>query len=252
MAGVHQMLLAAGGAFVFNDVIAVNRLNYNLRAAAVAAGWNQIAPLNATVTVNSGVVVGSASTATPGFDTGQTFPAGSILALVNAGYIVGRGGNGARITGAGSRNASYPEMPGDPGGLALRAQFAISISNSGTIGGGGGGGGGGGANNPAVSSGTAGGGGGGAGSDPGYMNEGGPFGGGGPGVSQGTLTTGSIGSSSGDGGDGGKGGNLGQAGAQGSSGNWHAGGSGGAPGAAVSGNSIINWVATGTRLGAIT
>lgn len=240
-----------GGSFLFNATISANTSNYNLKSAAIAAGWDQVAPLNATVTVNSGVTVGSTSTANPGFDTGLTFPAGSILALINNGYIVGRGGNGARTAGAGSNNASYPELPGDPGGLALKAQAAISVTNNGTIGGGGGGGGDGGANNPAVSDSIAGGGGGGAGSDPGYRNAGGPYGGGGPGNNVATLTTGAVGQSASDGGTGGTGGNLGAAGGTGASGNWHSGAVGGSAGAAVNGNSNITWVATGTRLGAI-
>lgn len=249
---MQQVLLAMGGSFLFNATISANTLNYNLKTAAIAAGWDQAAPLSATVTINAGVSVGSSSTANPGFDTGLTFPAGSNLSLINNGSIVGRGGNGARTTGAGSNNASYPELAGDAGGLALKVQAAISITNNGTIGGGGGGGGGGGANNPAVSSGTAGGGGGGAGADPGYRNAGGPYGGGGPGNNVATLTTGAAGNSDSDGGTGGTGGNLGQAGGSGTSGNWHGGAAGGAAGAAINGNSNISWVTTGTRLGAIT
>ena len=87
------LLMVSGGAtpFKFTPTISADTLNYNLRAAAVAAGWNQTDPLIATVTVNSGIYVGSSSTGAYGFDTGATFPAGTTLTLVNNGMIVGAG-----------------------------------------------------------------------------------------------------------------------------------------------------------------
>ncbi len=70
------LLMVNGGVtpFNFTPTISADTLNYNLRAAAVAAGWNQTDPLNATVTINSGVYVGSSNTSGYGFDTGVTFP----------------------------------------------------------------------------------------------------------------------------------------------------------------------------------
>jgi len=47
----------AVAAFVFNQTISVNTQNYNLKAAAIAAGWDQVLPLNATITVNAGVYI---------------------------------------------------------------------------------------------------------------------------------------------------------------------------------------------------
>jgi hypothetical protein len=47
-------------AFVFSAAISSNTQNYILNAAAVAAGWNQTQPLQATVIDNAGVYVGSA------------------------------------------------------------------------------------------------------------------------------------------------------------------------------------------------
>lgn len=241
MGAMQQMLMAAGGAFVFNATISANTTNYNLRSAAITAGWNQVAPLLATITVNSGVYVGSTSTGTPAFDTGVTFPAGSSLALVNNGTVCGMGGAGAPAGGG--------VDAGSPGGLALKAQAAITVTNNGTIGGGGGGGGEGGnaswtdgKNNYSATGGSGGGGrGGGAGGGP--IN---------PGTAGTYTAAGTGGAWSGDAGggafgatNGGNGGGFGAAGAT-------AGSAGGSSGAAVNGNSNITWVATGTRLGAIT
>jgi hypothetical protein len=132
-------------AFSFTPTIAVNTTNYNLKTAAIAAGWDQVRPLAATVTINAGVYVYSTSTGSYAFDTGATFPTGTTLALINNGIILGMGG-------VGGANAYVLNSPpygivngtsGGVGGPALRAQYAISITNNGSIAGGGGGGGGG-------------------------------------------------------------------------------------------------------------
>ena len=130
--------------YFFTQTISANTANYNLKAAAIAAGWNQTAPLNATVTINSGVYVYSTSTGAYAFQTGSTFPSGSILSLVNYGTILGMGGSGGR---GGNDNGTtlYDGVAGSIGGPALLIQSAISITNNGIISGGGGGGGGGGA-----------------------------------------------------------------------------------------------------------
>ncbi|HET9574536.1 MAG TPA: hypothetical protein VFP29_12510 [Methyloceanibacter sp.] len=155
MSGSEQAeLLGGGGGFLYTPTISANTNNYNMKSAAIAAGWDQVAPLVMTVTVNSGVVIGSTSTGSYAFDTGNTFPSGSRLKLVNAGKIVGKGGGG----GDGS-DAMYRAFVGDPGwgsnssdgysgtagGPALNAQVALEIDNTGGVIGGGGGGGGGGA-----------------------------------------------------------------------------------------------------------
>jgi hypothetical protein len=245
-------------AFVFNQTISSPTNDYNLRNAAIAGGWDQVLALNATVTINAGVFVGSTSTATPGFTTGSTYPAGSTLAIINNGSIVGRGGNGgggggsgggggagvvnssggARGTSAGPANAGNPgtntaggtggaqgsaaptspagnpATAGGSGGLALQVQYASTLTNNGTIGGGGGGGGGGGVN---------------------FV----PF----PPVPGSVITINRPG---------GNGGSLGVAGDAGAAGTDIANGVGGAAGGAITGNSNITYLATGTRLGAIT
>lgn len=248
MSGIMQMLAADGG-FVFQPVISGAVLNYNLRAAALAAGWNGGSPLRATVTVAATGVVGSASTAAYAFDTGVGFPQGSELTLVNLGRIVGCGGAGGN-----GQSYAYISTNGGNGGPALRAQAALRIANSGTIGGGGGGGspgrlaystdpdfswiapssGGGGGAGYAVGSGGA------AGPD----HVAGSAGNGAPG----SATAGGAGGASNGYSTGGAGGGLGSAG-QTISGNGY---SAGAGGAAVVGNVNVTWVAVGTRLGSLT
>lgn len=217
MAGPHQMRLGSGGGYVFKETIAAGVLNYNLKARALAAGWNGLVPLLADVVVNPGVVVGSASSSAYAFDTGVGFPAGSRIALVNNGAIVGLGGAGGAPQGAGS-----------PGGPALRAQSPLSIANAGTIGGGGGGGGGyyDVFNDP-------------EGSSYAYILNGGSGAGGGT-----TLAAATAGQSAGAA-HAGNGGALGAAGATGLY------TSGGAAGACVVGNANVTWVATGTRYGSV-
>jgi hypothetical protein len=193
-----------------SKVISANTNNYTFSPASVAGYIAGIT--DATLTIGSGVVVGSASTGSFGL-TISGWAAGDRVYLVNNGYIVGAGGNGN----------------GGAGGPALSTSIATFITNNGTIGGGGGAGGGsqaysysGGGHPPSTVYVAAVTGGGGAGSVAGS-----------PG---GTLTAG--------GGGGGGGGALGAAGG---SSTW----GGGAAGAATSGNAKITWVTAGTRLGAL-
>lgn len=250
------MMFASDRRFIFNKVIASDVTNYNLKADAIAAGWDQIRPLVATVTVNSGIVVSANSTAQYAFDTGVTFPAGTTLALINKGSIVGMGGRGGDGSGAG--------INGLPGGPALRAQFPLSLDNSsGTIGGGGGGGGcmiadpEYGATTSRVATG-------GSGGRSGRTNAAGGTGttGGNVGTfnNAGTYALTGLSTPSGYGFVyGGAGGGWGSAGqtswVEGGGGSIHAPfgyGYGGAGGSAVVGNSNITWLAAGTRLGALT
>jgi len=233
-----------GYGFVFNQTISVDTTNYNLRASAVAAGWDQVAPLFATVTIASGIVVSANSTTAYAFDTGVTFPAGSALALIN---------NGGFIVGMGGRGSGFGQTVGD-GGPALRAQAAISVTNDdGVIGGGGGGGGsgippgqtmrGGGGGRSGRTNSAGGPTNGGIAGQAGTFTQGGSSGGGSAG---GTTAAGTSGSTNGGGGGG-----WGAAGGSGYFSDDATVAPGGLGGAAVVGNSNITWIATGTRYGAI-
>jgi hypothetical protein len=125
MAAIHNFIATSGGLRRINLVISANTQNYNIKTAALGAGWNGTSPVAITVTINYGVYVGSTSNASPGIDTGTGYPSNVIPKIINNGYILGTGGN----------------ANGGAGGPALRAQAPIKIDNNGVIGGGGGGGG---------------------------------------------------------------------------------------------------------------
>lgn len=240
------------GEFVFAPTISSDTTDYNVRAAALAAGWDGSETLIATITVNSGVTITASTTSAFAFDTGTGFPGGHFIRLNNSGTIAGRGGAGG-AGGAGSSNGAG--VAGGAGGPALRAQVAIEINNAGTIGGGGGGGGGGRGYEVGPGKDTYGGGGGGGGRASGAAGLGstGNTSNGANGAA-GTLAAAGVGGGGGGGfaGAGGAGGALGSAGSAGAGGT--AGGSGGAGGAAgnyVVGNSNVTWVANGTRLGGV-
>ncbi len=103
-----------------------------------------------TVYVNSGIYLWASTTGNYALNiTGAS--AGDKIILVNAGYIMGAGGNGATNVGVGS----------SVGGPAINTPVAMNVNNTGYIGGGGGGGGGGGSTQLGLGGGGAGGGGGG-------------------------------------------------------------------------------------------
>lgn len=209
----------------YQVTISADTRNFNLRNAVNALGYTGQGAAEVTVVIAPGVIVGSTSTASHGFDTGSWPPGSSVTLTIGAGaYLVGRGGDGGNNGGGLGAGGA----PGAPGGPAFVARLPTTIDSRGTIAGGGGGGSGG---NDTVSGVDSPWGGGGAGDLPGYG---------------GTLTTGGARHLDSEGGSGnpGNGGALGQPGQAGDR-------AGGAAGAAVDGNSFITWVAAGTRLGAI-
>lgn len=249
--------------FAFSPTLASTTTNYNVYSAVQAAGWDGARPLLATITVPGGGVVGATSTGLYAFSTGSGFPAGSVIALVNNGTIVGAGGAGGNWGTVGSA-----------GGSALWAQFPLTVTNNGTIAGGGGGGGG--SNRATVVNVLAGGAGGGGGrgygtspggaADPAYAGAQYPQGGagtngtisaagaGGAGVTSGTYPNQYSAPPYASSASGGAGGTLGQAGVAAIPG-WIADGTvvpgvaGGAAGYAVVGQANVTWSTTGTVLG---
>jgi hypothetical protein len=148
--------------------IAANTTDYNIYSAMSAApiGWNTTSKGSADVVINANIVVGTPSTGTYAMDTGTGWPGTSTIVVYNSGYVVGMGGAGGNGGPSPSPSSSTAGAAGGPG---LRAQRAMTLVNSGTVGGGGGGGGGGNGRaytapigaNPAVPFGNGGGGGGG-------------------------------------------------------------------------------------------
>jgi hypothetical protein len=265
--GVISLEDGYGKSNVFTFAISTNQTNANLRTLAINAGWNQSAQVIATI--SNGIYISSNSTGTPALTVNGTFPNG--VRLNNNGFIVGRGGNGGQ--GGGFDNTTpVPGSAGSAGGLALSVASALTLANAGTIAGGGGGGGGGrGVRDEAKGAWLAGGGGGGGGRSSQTNSIGGA---GGTAINGAVNSPGSPGgngtvNSAGSGGAGGvnnrntaaPGGNGGGWGAPGNAGSADFTGSwvqlvgpygGGAAGGAISGNSNITYISTGTRLGAIT
>ena len=228
-------------AFVFNQTISSPVNDYILRSAAIAAGWDGVKPLIATVTVNN--FVGSSSAGSWAFQTGSPFPAGSSISIVNNHWICGKGGVGGNSGVGGNDSAAAVGSAGATGGYSFYAAVACTVTNNGAICAGGGGGGGGGVGiflNPCAGTADyAAGGGGGGGS--GVSSTGG-----GSGYVYGGTSNYYSGGAGGAGASGANG-NLGGAGGAGGS----YGGAGGAGGYAVAGNSNITWAAAGSRYGII-
>lgn len=244
--------------------IASDTQNYDVftnKGASYVAGTSDI-----TLTINSGVNVGSSSTGTYALSIPSAFDAGDSISIVNNGVIIGRGGNGGTSNGATTNVGT-----GGAGGNAVYVAKATTITNNGTIASGGGGGGGGGPGavfNYSPKAGWqatyhgGGGGGGGAGytagsSGPGQTRPGGT---GSPG-SPGSITSGGAGGGgSTNSGTGGAGGGRGANGGGGGTGSWpvyspgfgisyRQGGAAGATGSYLVGNPLVTWAATGTRQG---
>ena len=254
--GAISMSNFYGKANQFNFTIASNQTNANLATLATAAGWNGTSKVVATI--NSGIYVSSNATGTPGLTVNGSFPGG--VALINNGFIIGMGG-------AGGQGRLGTGFGGSSGGGALSVSTPISITNMGPIGGGGGGGGGGGqgwvfAGYSFLSYSGSGGGGGRTGTTNsaagGRQHPSGGLG------NSGTSASAGAQFNQPPGGFGGAGGNWGAVGSGGGTGSsastggdspatnyGSGGGGGGGAGYAVSGNSNITWVATGTRLGSI-
>lgn len=113
--------------FQFVKTLTSNTQEYNLNTDLLSAGWDGIMPVGVQLTIAAGIYVWSNSTSTPAITIG-TFPLASDITLINNGYIMGKGGNGA-ASGNGSS-----------GGPAINLNYPVSITNNSYIAGGGGGG----------------------------------------------------------------------------------------------------------------
>jgi len=233
--------------------IAATTQNYVLNTAKVTgyvAGGTDV-----TLTINAGVVVGSASTGSYAFTVNTSWAAGDTVTVVNNGYVVGAGGDGGAGSNGDSSGNDTTGGSGTSGGPAVLVQRTTSWTNtSGVCGGGGGGGGGSGATstfNGAVydTAGGAGGGGGrgyngGSGGTLGLGGTNGSAGGAGNYLSAGSGGTGANQFGDQYSGNGGAGGDLGSAGSTANYGFGQDGqgfpGSGGAGGACLVGKSFVN------------
>lgn len=209
----------------------------------------------ATFVVESNVKVGSIDASLPAMKTGD-WPVGFTLNLTikPGARVQGKGGEGAMGRIWDGTLGSQPGNPGQNGGTALKATYAVNVNNQGKLWSGGGGAGSGALwlgfviNYPAYTPG----GGGGAGFDPGaggFGDEGNTPG------QPGTIDLGGVGgTSSVSNGQGGRGGDPGEDGQDGASA-FHQylgsspGGAKGLKGAAVDGAAFVTWVNIGDRKG---
>jgi len=115
-------------------LINANTVNYSIKTAALATGWDGVTPVRVEVTVAAGVLVYSNDTSIAAMRTDTGWPAGSKVTIINNGVIVGMGGKG------GNGMSGAAPQTGYPGGPALSISVATFLYNYGTIAGGGGGG----------------------------------------------------------------------------------------------------------------
>lgn len=169
------------GYFNLTITLSSNQTNYNLRTAALAAGWTGTNKLNAVLNVNSGVsLIGTGNTTSSALLL-TNLVEGSIVRLNNSGTIYGAGGAGGVgfagvVEEAGNTDGvgyggdvpdnpygdSNPATNGSPGGVGSTAIYCdsniiLDIYNFGLVTGGGGGAGGNGGNNSSGGSGGDGG-----------------------------------------------------------------------------------------------
>lgn len=115
--------------------ISSNQQGYDVRAKAVAAGWDQLGAV--TVNINSGVYVWSDETSSPALTISGSFPAG--VRINNYGYIMGRGGDDPQLS-KWSDTGSYTPQSANGGSAIYISSSNVTIDNksSGFILGGGG------------------------------------------------------------------------------------------------------------------
>lgn len=128
--------------------ISATTTNYNIFTQAGSPSY----PVTVILTINSGVTVGSTSTASAALDTGTGWNSESDVTIINNGTVMGKGGAGGQggILANGASSAGNGST-GSSGGDAVNIQFDVKFDNQGVIGGGGGGGGGGGSTGPVYS-----------------------------------------------------------------------------------------------------
>jgi len=131
------------GRVTINLTISANTFNYNIQSSR--GGTYDAGNTDVTLTINSGVTVGSTATFTPALVTGSGWTTGDTITIINNGTIKGLGGNGGDGADVATNVQPAAGDNGSVGGRAVRCQFTTTFTNNGSVYGGGGGGGGGGA-----------------------------------------------------------------------------------------------------------
>jgi hypothetical protein len=115
--------------------ISSNTNDYNIGAAAIAAGGDKSTPV--ILTINSGVTVGSTASTTPAMKTDTGWSSGTTITITNNGSIVGASGSNSSSTGAGGNGGAggYPpscgSQPTGAGSAGSSGGSASSTNNGG-------------------------------------------------------------------------------------------------------------------------
>jgi len=247
-------LIAQKSRSVIDIVISTAVQNYNLWTVASSSPNYVAGKTDINLTIDN--TIGSSTVSGNSLSVPNQFTSGDTITITNNSTVIGKGGNG----GKGGIFIDFPSPGESVPGSAILAQYPVTIINNGTFAGGGGGGGGGNPLQPSPPAIYAGGGGGGGAGSPG--GTGGPGPSPSPGAtsligsspgSPGTLTSGGAGGPAGGGAaPGGPGGGQGADGTTTpSTANSPSPIPGGTRGFYASGNPLITWQVTGTRLGRV-
>lgn len=98
------------GFYNLSLIISSNTTSYNIRTAALAAGWSGNNPLNLKLTINAGVTVSGTGTGSAAAIVLTSLVPKSIIKIYNNGTIVGVGG----ATGYNTTNGGSTGYPGNP------------------------------------------------------------------------------------------------------------------------------------------
>lgn len=249
-------LLAKKGRSVVDIVISTAVQNYNIWTVASASPNYIAGKTDINLTINN--VIGSSTVGGNSLSVPNQFTTGDEITITNNSTVIGKGGNG----GNGGLFINPIRSEGESvTGAAINAAYPVTIINNGTFAGGGGGGAGGAPRQPSPPVIYGGGGGGGGAGSPGGT--------GGSAGTPGSGLTSLIAGSPGNNGTVPAGGNGGAAGGPGATAGGPGGGqgadgtptagtpnspgtfAGGTRGFYASGNPLITWQTTGTRLGRV-
>jgi hypothetical protein len=128
--GIALMRSLRGGRPTIALTIAIDTNTYDIYTAAVAANAAAVAagPVNVILTINSGVLLYSTSTAAYALTTGSGFQAGTNILVINNGTIFGCGGKGG--DGGNQSGTAANGRPGENGGTAIGLTWDVTIDNT--------------------------------------------------------------------------------------------------------------------------
>lgn len=114
--------------FAFNPIVSISVKNFDVYSSATASWWDWVLPLNATITINAWVVIGSTSTSIPALSVSGSFTTGTSIKIVNNWTIVWKwwaGWYGWTWNGN--------PTPWENGGTGLFTNRAVVVENNGSI-----------------------------------------------------------------------------------------------------------------------